>query len=147
MAKLNVLIARLGQLSEMIEPETLAIIKKHEETATNMNTDQLFAGEDAHGVKLPDYSERSITVFGKPAGPMRLFESGDFYRGFFLDTSKFPVIVFSSDSKTGKIADLLSSKGHNPDSIYGLNKSNLADFSRSYVLPDLQRQVRELLGV
>lgn len=148
MGKLLELSNRLRQLTpQRLEAEVLVILNKNEQVFTDMNADQLYQGEDAKGNKLPDYSERSVTVFGKPNGPMRLYETGSFYRGLFLDTSKFPVIVFSSDQKTGKIADLLASRGHNPDDIYGLQKPNLKDFSRSYVLPDLQKFIRDFIHV
>jgi len=62
-------------------------------------------------------------------------------------TKPEPVVFESSDRKTGKIADLLASKGHNPDDIYGLQKSNLADFSKSYVLPELQKFFRNFIHV
>ena len=127
--------------------EVLVIVKKNEETATNMNTDQLFGGQDAKGKSLPNYSDRSVQVFGKPSGPMKLFDTGDFYRGFFVRADKFPVVFESSDQKSGKIADLLLSKDQDPDDIYGLNKTNLSDFSKSYVLPDLQKFIRDFLHV
>lgn len=130
-----------------ISDELLVIIKKHETIATNLNTDQLFQGEDAKGKKLPNYSDRSVQVFGKPSGPMRLFETGSFYRGFFIRAEKFPAVFESSDLKTGHIADLLASKGHNPDDIYGLQKDNITDFARSYVLEDLQKFLRDFIRV
>jgi hypothetical protein len=148
MGKVIDLSNKLKQLTvSMLEAETLKSMKRHEEIAVNMNTDQLFQGQDAKGKDLPKYSDNSVAVFGKPAGPMRLFDSGDFYRGFFLNTSKFPVMIFSHDQKTGKIADLLASKGHNPDDIYGLQKHNLTDFARSYVLEDLQNFFRNFIRV
>ena len=148
MGKLLDLHNRLQQLTtERIENEVLVIAKNNEEVATNMNTDQLFGGQDSKGKNLPEYSRRSVEVFGKPAGSWRLFGEGDFYAGFFLDASKYPIFIFSIDRKTGKIADLLESKGHEPDDIYGLNKTNLTDFSRSYVLEDFRKFIRDFLGI
>jgi len=148
MGKLLELTSKLHQLTpERMERGLLVIIKENEEVITNMNTDQLFAGEDSKGKKLPPYSRRSVEVFGKEAGPMTLFDTGDFYRGFFVKTDKFPVVFESSDRKTGKIADLLESKGTNPDDIYGLNKTNLTDFARAYVLEDIQKFLRKFIHV
>lgn len=148
MGKLIDLTNKLHQLTpERMTKEVLNIVKSNQETATNLNTDQLFSGEDAKGNKLPNYSERSVQVFGKHPGPWTLFESGSFYRGFFVRADKFPVVFESSDLKTGKIADALLSKGENPEDIYGLNKSNLTYFSRNYVLEDLQKFLHDFLRV
>jgi len=148
MGKLIEISNKLRQLTaQRLEAEVLIIIRENETTLTNMNTDQLFQGQDAKGKSLPDYSERSVQVFGKPSGPMKLFDTGDFYRGFFVRADKFPVVFESSDRKSGKIADLLASRGEDPDDIYGLNKTNLADFSKSFVLPDLQKFLRDFLHV
>lgn len=148
MGKLLDLAAKFKQLTpERISKELLTITKANEETVTNLNTDQLFAGEDAKGKKLPNYSERSVQVFGKRAGPMQLFNEGDFYKGFFVQVEKFPITIFSHDLKTGKIADLLESKGEDPDDIYGLNKENLTDFSKYYVLADFGKWLRDFIHV
>jgi len=48
-------------MEELCLDATLAV----EETATNMNTDQLWQGERADGTNLPDYSRASVVVFGK----------------------------------------------------------------------------------
>ncbi len=148
MGKLIDISNKIKQLTQQrLEAEVLAIIQNNDQVAINMNTDQLFSGKDALDKDLPDYSERSVTVFGKPEGPYKLFDTGDFYRGFFLYADKFPVVFSNSDQKTGKIADLLASKGHNPEDIYGLNKTNLTDFSRSYVLPEVKKFFRDFLHV
>jgi hypothetical protein len=55
---------------------------------------QLYAGLLADGGQLPDYSKASVKFFGKNPGPIRLFDSGDFWKswnieltlnGFFID--------------------------------------------------------------
>ena len=148
MGKLFALRDKLLQLTpDAIGDQLLVIVKQNEEVATNLNTDQLFAGKDSEGNDLPDYSKRSVEVFGKKAGPWRLFETGDFYRGFFTNTDRFPIVFGSHDQKTGKIADALLSKGHNPDLIYGLQKQNLANFNKNYVLEGVQKFSRGFLGL
>lgn len=142
MGKLLELTRKLNQLSPAkMETELLSIVKANEQVATNMNTDQLFKGEDSRGDSLPDYSERSVTVFGKPPGPMKLFESGDFYRGFFIEADKFPVVFYSSDNKADKL-----NKNFGND-IFGLQKDNLKEFARVYVLEDFQKFIRDFIRV
>lgn len=146
MGKLIDLSARAAVLTRShVDVLLLQSIKENEEAATNLNTDQMWKGEDALGNKLPDYSERSVQVFGKPSGPMRLFETGDFYRSMFINADKFPVVFSSSDSKEGKIADMLASKGTDIQDVYGLNKTNLKSFARGNVLETFQTKIRNVL--
>jgi hypothetical protein len=131
-----------GLTEASINKTILKSFKENQEAATNLNTDQLFQGQETSGALLPPYSKRSVEVFGKPAGPIRLFETGDFYRGFFVKADKFPVVFSSKDNKTEKLT-----KAFGQNEIFGLNKTNLSDFSKSYVLPDLQEFVRSFLHV
>lgn len=142
MGKLFELRDKLRQLSpSRMEDEVLGIIKNNENVATNLNTDQLFSGEDSTGAKLPEYSATSVNVFNKPAGPYRLFDTGDFYKGFFVRTDKFPVVFGSTDRKTDKLTREL---GYG---IFGLQKQNLKEFSRSYVLEDIKAFLFKFLRV
>lgn len=131
-----------GLTEASIDKAILKSFMDNQEAATNLNTDQLFQGKEATGGLLPPYSQRSVEVFGKPPGPMRLFETGDFYRGFFVKADKFPVVFSSKDKKTEKLT-----KAFGQDEIFGLDKENIKDFSNSYVLPDLQKFVRSFLHV
>jgi hypothetical protein len=139
---------KLRELSpSVMEGKVLELLKKHEETAMNMNTDQLFQGEGVDGSLLPDYSQRSVEVFGKPQGPWRLFETGDFYRGFIFQNARFPLEIVSHDSKEFLIAEKLENAGYDSTKIYGLNNENLEDISRQYILPDLQAILHESVRV
>lgn len=131
-----------GLTPDSIDKATLKSFKENEQAATNLNTDQLYQGKETNGSFLPDYSKRSVEVFGKPAGPMKLFETGAFYRGFFVKSDKFPIVFSSHDSKTEKLT-----KAFGSDEIFGLSKENLTDFSRSYLLPDLQNFIRKFFHV
>jgi len=139
---------RVSQLSsEKIEEQLLIIVKKNEETVTNMNTDQLFQGQDSEGSLFQDYSKRSVEVFGKPAGPIRWFETGKYYASIFINAVKFPILFGSSDQKEGKIADALAAQGRDIKKNYGLNKTNQSDLNKSYILGDLQKFNRDTLGI
>jgi len=55
---------------------------------------QLYAGLLADGGQLPDYSRASVEMFGKRPGPIKLFNTGEFWKswnieltlnGFFID--------------------------------------------------------------
>lgn len=107
-----------------------------EERLVQYNTDQLFAGKRADGTFLPDYSERSVFL-GKPEGPIRLYDEGDFYRGFYVvRTGSFPIILSSTDEKT---FELITRYG---EEIFGLDKESLEEFSTIYLLETLIEKVR-----
>lgn len=125
--------------------QILESLKKNEQVAINHITDQLWSGELGDGSKMPPYSERSVQVFNKPAGPWRLYDQGDYYKGIFMKAPRFPVVFDNRDSKTGKIADMLAAKGGNPDEILTLNTENKNDLARNYILPDLQSFIRGLI--
>jgi len=112
-----------------------------EDVATNMNTDQLFKGERSDGSNLPDYSPASVNVFGKPQGPIRLFDSGDFYRGFIFANAQFPLFFTSTDEKTD---ELTFDYGEN---IFGLNQENKTDLAKSYILPELKKEFLKRVDV
>jgi hypothetical protein len=95
---------------------------------------------------LPEYSDASVNIFGKPAGPWRLFDTGEFYRGFFVRIEGGRAIFDSRDSKTTVILQRLDERRNaEPTEIFGLNKANLRDLARNYILPDLQAFVRQTI--
>lgn len=148
MSKIKAMADRLRVATpEVMRSKVLEIVKDNEQTAVNLNTDQLFSGKLANGQDMPEYSMVSVLQFGKPAGPYRLYDTGDFYRDFFIKANKFPIVFDSKDFKTPSIMQLIESKGQDPDEIFGLNKQNFTELARVYVLPDLQGYVRSLIRV
>lgn len=74
-----------------------------EDTASDATAEQraqLQQGLRSDDTYLPDYSFRSVFQYGKPPGPIRLFDTGDFYRGMLLDVRQDIFILDSADPKS-----------------------------------------------
>lgn len=67
---------------------------------TKLQREQLFQGLTSTGRTLPDYSFRSVFQFGKPPGPIKLFDTGAFYRGILIDVRQDIFITESADEKS-----------------------------------------------
>jgi hypothetical protein len=67
---------------------------------TQLQREQLFQGLTSTGRYLPDYSFRSVFQYGKPPGPIKLFDTGDFYRGILVDVRQDIFITESADEKS-----------------------------------------------
>lgn len=127
---------------QVVKEEVLQIAKRNEVAATNLITDQLWQGEDMNGRKFENYSLRSVQVFNKPPGPIRWFDTGDYYSSIFMNADKFPIVFGSTDIKEGKIAERLATEGRDIQDSYGLQKQNLKEFAKTYILEELQAYVR-----
>lgn len=130
-----------------IEQGLLEIIQDSSRDIVALNTDRLFQGQTSEGGELPPYSPASVMFFGKPAGPWRLFDTGDFYNKFYVDTSKFPVVLNSSDKKTPLILKKLSDKGaRDPNEIFGIHKDDL-DELKEVLRSKVIKYFRDLLSI
>lgn len=148
MGKLLDLASRVKKINEKsIDKTILNSFSVNQRVVTNLITDQLYQGKDVKGDVFPDYSERSVQVFGKRPGPWQGYSSGDLYKGVFADAKRFPIVFGSHSLHEPLFAEALESRGINPSDTYGLSKENLKDFSRSYILPELQGYVRDILHV
>lgn len=81
----------------------LAMVMAMEDTAAEATAAQrwqLSQGLKSNDQFLPDYSRVSVTKFGKPDGPIKLFDTGAFYRGIFLDVRGDSFVLESADSKS-----------------------------------------------
>ena len=65
----------------------------------DINRDRMLDGVKANGVKMPDYSFRSVNEFGKPPGPIRLFDTGDFQQNIKVTRSGNVLVTESLDPK------------------------------------------------
>ena len=101
--------------------------------------EQLQRGERADNVVLPNYSLRSVAQFGKPAGPIRLFDTGDFYEGIRAIPEVDGLLIEGFDSKTGLLQDRYGLE------IIGLQERSIAELNEEVIAPILLSNLRERL--
>jgi len=113
-------------------------IIENESNILDLNREQLDIGLLSDGSILPDYSETSVTVFGKRAGAIRLFDTGNFWEGFYIDMGEKAFDVRSKDSKEAMLLDRYTTD------IFGLvpkQKTEAAKIVKSYFISNLKKQL------
>lgn len=114
----------------------------------DLNTDEQLGkkGILSTGALLPDYkpftiaSKQGKSGFGGITGHMTLFGEGPFHEGFTLDAKKFPLIIFSSDSKAGDLEIRFT------ENIYGLTKESIQELKEQSI-DEIQADNRKGIGV
>jgi hypothetical protein len=110
----------------------------------NLNVEQLNKGQRADGREMPDYSPASVEIFGKPEGPIKLYDTGAFYRGMFARVENGKVIYSSTDDKTEM---LVKGDGHGGGGygkqIFGLNENFKSEGIREYVQPSFKKKMED----
>ncbi len=138
------LIQRLQQLKS-IDVLDVVIDRAILDSMEQYNKDQLQQGERSDGSSLPDYSETSVNVYGKPPGPIKLFETGDFYDSITTialdNVIRFVSQPFKQDPLTGNITNL--EEKYRPE-IIGLTDENLEKI-RAKVKIKIIKYVKKLL--
>lgn len=124
------------------EQALLGIISNHAAELIDLNTAQLFSGDDAQGVALrpyrsPAYAALKLSL--NPAGVTDLKLTGSFYRGFFTVADRFPVFLNSNDPKTGLLAEKYGD-------IFGPTPKSKEEF-RGDIKPEVQDYYRSLVRV
>lgn len=69
------------------------------EDIAELNRDQLRKGQRSDLSFLPDYSIKSVEKFGKPAGPIRLYDKGDFYGEMKPEFAEHDFTIQNDDQK------------------------------------------------
>lgn len=103
-------------------------------------TEQLSRGERGDGSKLPDYSPVSVAYYGKPAGPIKLFDKGDYYAGVTVRVDREGYQIDDTDWKRDKLAFEYG------DDILDLQKQSFRELKKDAIIPILQSNVRKFLA-
>jgi hypothetical protein len=122
-------------------------VKARAEDIAELNRDQLKKGERADGAILPDYAPASVDKFGKPEGPIKLFDRGEFYGGLKATFSEKDFAVVGTDSKTD-ILQFGTGEGAHPDGfgedIVGLTDESIGELAQDS-LGQIQYEIRQQL--
>lgn len=116
---------------------TQAALRARGNDISELNRDQLRKGERVDGTGLPDYSANSVTQFGKPAGAIKLFDTGDFYGAIkpeFADTS---FMVTDTDSK----AEMLNREYGDVIGLQNDSTNELAQDALGQIQYELRKQI------
>lgn len=144
MGKIRELAAKARSITDDdINESILKVVDKNKSEALDLNLKQLFSGRDAKDQSLGRYHSQAYAEFKRslnPAGVVDLKLTGDFYRGFFAKTDRFPIEFASTDSKT----DMLEEKYGKE--IFGLDQANLEEF-RKEIKPDIGKLFRSFFHV
>ena len=128
MQKLDNIKAQILGIGVVIENAIETSFRENDSVIEDLNIVQLQKGD---GETLPDYSPTSVEVYGKPAGPIKLFDEGDFYRGINLQAGASEAELTGKDSKT---AELQFEFG---EEIIGLSEESLEQFKNEYISPEI----------
>ena len=138
MATSNKIRAQAKKLEELtpkaIEEIVLRVIKENESYAIELNLQQLDAGKDRLGIRLPPYTPAYAEFKGRKIPDLKL--TGAFWDGFTLLTEKFPVTITSTDEKTLKLVERYGSN------IFNLSEVNTKKFAK-YVQPFIKEEIRK----
>ena len=75
-------------------------MEKTGDEAVNQQRLQLAQGLQSNDQYLPDYSFRSVFQYGKEPGPIKLYDTGAYYRGYKIDVREDIFILDSTDHKS-----------------------------------------------
>lgn len=115
------------------------VIDENKTLIEDMNIAQLSEGKTSNDEYLPDYSPVSVEVYGKPPGPIRLYDQGDFYRGITAETDETKLDIVGKDSKTNKL------KNDFGEDILGLTDDHARDLTENILQPGLMQKIKERL--
>lgn len=139
-AKLNELKEKFSTLNRSVLTGIEDSFKDNDSIVEDLNISQLQRGERSDGVILPDYSPRSVQEFGKPPGPIRLFDTGAFYRGITLTAASDAATLSGRDRKTRELQDDYG------DEIIGLTEENKKIFRDEYLKIDILDTIKKVFN-
>lgn len=107
----------------------------------DINRDRMLDGVKANWVKMPDYSARSVTEFGKLPGPIRLYDTGEFQQAIKVTREGDVLITESLDSKNDL---LVYNYGEEIFGTFGQYKQKYQDID---LRPVLHRKIENATGL
>jgi len=128
------------------------IIKQLQKEIIQRNKDQLGKGKDVYNKTIGLYSKATEAItthdyltgkrkdIKKEGTPYTAQDTGDFFKGFYMDVQGDAFRIFSTDPKTHEILDTWGT-----EAIFGLSDKDLREIVTQDILPFLLKNIRNTL--
>ncbi len=133
-------IAQLKSIRNSLDNIAIEVLEESAPQIEDKNIEQLQRGQRSDESFLPNYSPRSVAQFGKPFGPIKLYDKGDFYQGIKLEVFGHKVGITDTDSKAPMLVDR-----YEPE-ILGLTVKNWQLVKDEVLLPGYLYKLRKRLA-
>lgn len=140
MSSINQMLSRIESLD--IERLCEDAFNLNSEIAEDLNREQLQRGEGAKG-DMPEYSFNSKAFYNKPDGGIRLFETGDYYRGITFEAVNSDLYFYSTDEKNAMIENDPKYASAQP---LGLSRASIIELNK-VIQPTLVEETKKDLGI
>lgn len=97
--QLEGLVRFLENIKRIGSKSLILAVKSREEEILDENVAQMKRGEDPFGEPFEDYSEASVEIYGKEAGPITWEDTGEFHESLTLDQRGNTFEIGSKDPK------------------------------------------------
>lgn len=130
------------------------IIKSIQKEIIELNKNQLSQGKDVFNKTIGLYSRATEAIttnqyllgqrkdIKKEGTPYTAQDTGDFFKGFYLEIVDDAFRIFSTDPKTHEILDSWES-----DALFGLSDKDLREIVTRDILPFLLKNIRNTLQI
>ena len=136
----------LSSIVEKLKNRVIEIIEENEVNISNMNIEQLKEGLRADGVYLPEYSEVSVTQYGKEPGTIKLYDTGEFYSKFFSTVERqAEKIRLNLRNNSKKKIKPINLQGRYGVDIVGLTEENIKKIEEENIIPEIKKYIIEHL--
>lgn len=137
MADVLELIENLNKLN--VEKVVKQSISATSQTIAQLNREQLKSGKRADNSTMPNYSDASINLFGKPAGPIMLFDTGSFHSSITVQVKGDEILTTAKD--------LYNLSDKYTDEIYGLADVQQEIYNENVFYPELATEIENETGL
>lgn len=116
------------------------VINENHTLIEDMILAQLEKGQRGDGTSLPNYSPVSVKVYGKPPGPIKLYDTGAFYRAVFAKAFDDAFQIGDTDPKTPGLTTLYG------DAILQLSDEHKAELVNDILKSELVSKIKQRLA-
>jgi len=127
-------------LSEVnVSREVLSAIGRTSKEIAELNREQLLHGKRADGTNMPDYSYISVKTFGKPDGPIMLYDTGAFHSSMQVDVGGDEFEILAEDKY--RLEERFG------EEIYGLTPNSQEYYNQEVFFPELANSIENQTGL